>query len=143
MNEGRPLREVGAGDVWVVAEHRRAEHEHEIVSRQRLGDPAGAGGEKPLVERVVLRKARQPRQRCRPDGGTGALGQGHDRVQGARALHVAADDQGGSLRRGEPARDLPCSLGGEFRRDGDAAGANDVDVGELGVVQLDGHVVHR
>ena len=79
--------------VGVLAEHRGADGQHDVVAGQRLAQPRPAGGQVPGEQRVVLREAGARGERLLPDRGAQALGQRDQRGPGGGVVGVGADDQ--------------------------------------------------
>ena len=84
--------------VGVLAEHRRADREHDVVAGQRLAQPGPAGGQVAGEQRVVLREAGAGGERLLPHRRRQPLGQRDQRGPGRRVVRVGADHQRGRAR---------------------------------------------
>ncbi len=108
QHERRRLRQHRARDVRVVGEHRRAEHEHQVVWLQGLGQRPDRRRQQALEVGMVLRKPDAPRAGGgrRPHGQPAPLGQRDGRVPATSGVDIGAGDQHRVRRTREPARKI-------------------------------------
>src|SRR5579859_6956255 len=80
-------------------EHRRADHDHEVIRAQRIRKLAGRSVQEPRKLRMALGEGAARRERADPDGGFGLFRDLYYLLDRARAVHAGADDEGRVLAR--------------------------------------------
>ena len=103
----------------VKGEHRRADHDDEVVAAQRFRELTGRGVQKARELRMRFRKAASRRKRADPDGGAGLLGEPHHQLDGLRAIDGGADHKRRLLAGRERLCQAPdgVGIGAQFARD--------------------------
>src|SRR5215213_7455611 len=100
---------MGPGDVGVVREDRGADHQHEVVTVQRLAQRSDGRRQDAVKLRMAFGKADPPptRSRGRPDRQSAALGQRDARVPAAAGVDVGPGDHNPVLGPPGPLGKMP------------------------------------
>ena len=102
LGTGGDLQQFGArrkevaGNVGVVPEHLRADHDGQVMPGQPVADRLHRHPKRPAEQGVVLREGGPVKQRGAVDGGAQLLRQGDGRVPPAAAVHLRSEDQRGT-----------------------------------------------
>ncbi len=110
LQQFRARRKEVAGNVGVVPEHLRADHDGQVVAGQPVADRLHRHPERPAEQGVVLREGGPVQQRRPVDGGAQLLRQGDGRVPPAAAVHLGPEDQRGTAAGGDAVGEQPQPL---------------------------------
>ena len=99
-NRGRAVEDRGMA-FDMEGEHRRADHDDEVVAAQRIGKLARRGVQEAGELRMPFRERAARRERADPDCGLRFLRDLHHQIDRAGAVDAGADDEGRVLARGK------------------------------------------
>ena len=135
--EARLERSEAALHVGVLAQHRPADHEHDVVRRKPLAQARAVGGKVTGEETVILREPGARAERLLPDRRNKPLCKLHERSPGVRVVRTCTGDDRRRRRACEQLGDLR-DLGPDCRGAEDAVGRS-----RLRITRRRGPVVHR
>ena len=104
----------------VKGEHRRADHDHQIMVAQRVRELRRRGVQEARELRMPFRETAARRKRTDPDRGLGLLRDPHHQIDRLRAIDAGADHEGRALAA-EKRRDQRLhrfGIGADFAADG-------------------------
>ena len=110
LQQLRAGREVAAGNVRVVPEHLRADHDGQVVAGQPVADGLHRHPERPAEQGMVLRERGAVGQRGPVDRRAQLLRQGDGRVPSVAAVHLRSEHQRGTAAGGDAAGEQPQPL---------------------------------
>ncbi len=110
LDQPGPLGQVPARQVLVVAEHRRAEHQHQVVPLEGVRDRLDARGEHAAEERVAVGERQPELRRRRPHRAAEPLREADGVVEEPRRVDVAAEHQRRTLGGRDPLHQVAAQL---------------------------------